>query len=137
MVVGAEQLLPGLKDSNVTDGLLFKMERDPRVTPVGRVIRRYSIDELPQLLNVLKGQMSLVGPRPLAVHPDDFGTLDGKRHCVPPGITGYWQIAGSNGLTYDEMVKLDFAYINNWSVWLDARLLARTIPALFNRRSPA
>jgi exopolysaccharide biosynthesis polyprenyl glycosylphosphotransferase len=137
MVVDAEQLLPGLKDSNVTDGLLFKMERDPRVTPVGRVIRRYSIDELPQLLNVLKGQMSLVGPRPLAVHPDDFGTLDGKRHCVPPGITGYWQIAGSNGLTYDEMVKLDFAYINNWSVWLDARLLARTVPALFNRRSPA
>jgi exopolysaccharide biosynthesis polyprenyl glycosylphosphotransferase len=137
MVVGAEHLLAELKDNNVTDGLLFKMERDPRVTPIGRLIRRYSIDELPQLLNVLKGEMSLVGPRPLAVHPDDFGTLDGKRHCVPPGITGYWQTVGSNGLSYDEMVKLDFAYINNWSVWLDARLLARTIPAVFNRRSPA
>jgi exopolysaccharide biosynthesis polyprenyl glycosylphosphotransferase len=137
MVVDAEGLLPTLRGNNVTDGLLFKMEHDPRVTSVGRLIRRYSIDELPQLFNVLKGEMSLVGPRPLAVHPDDFGTLDGKRHCVPPGITGYWQIAGSNGLSYDEMVKLDFAYINNWSVWLDARLLARTIPVVFNRRSPA
>ncbi|HEY1636115.1 MAG TPA: sugar transferase [Acidimicrobiales bacterium] len=136
MVVGAEHLLPELKVNNVTDGLLFKMEEDPRVTAVGRFIRRYSIDELPQLFNVLKGQMSLVGPRPLAVHPDEFGALDGRRHCVPPGITGYWQVAGSNGLTYDEMVKLDFAYINNWSVWLDARLLARTVPAVFHRRSP-
>jgi lipopolysaccharide/colanic/teichoic acid biosynthesis glycosyltransferase len=136
MVVDAEHLLPTLMDHNVTDGLLFKMAHDPRVTRVGQIIRRLSIDELPQLINVLRGQMSLVGPRPLPVDPEDFGTLDGKRHCVPPGITGYWQIAGSTGLAYDEMVKLDFAYINNWSVWLDARLLARTLPALLHRRGP-
>ena len=109
------------------------MRHDPRVTRVGRIIRKFSIDELPQLLNVVKGDMSLVGPRPLAVEPDSFGVLDGKRHSVPPGMTGYWQIAGGNGLTYQEMVKLDLAYIQDWSFWLDLRILARTIPAVFHR----
>ena len=133
MVVDADRMVDELADLNLTDGLLFKVAHDPRVTPVGRLIRRTSIDELPQLLNVLRGEMSVVGPRPLPVDPDDFGTLDGKRHSVPPGITGYWQIAGGTGLTYQEMVKLDLSYIQNWSLWVDLRLLARTVPALLTR----
>jgi exopolysaccharide biosynthesis polyprenyl glycosylphosphotransferase len=137
MVVGADRLVIDLRDQNVTDGLLFKLADDPRVTRVGRHIRRLSIDELPQLLNVLRGEMSLVGPRPLPVEPDAFGALDGKRHSVPPGITGYWQIAGGNDLTYAEMVKLDLSYIQNWSLWLDVLLLFRTLPALLHRRGPA
>jgi exopolysaccharide biosynthesis polyprenyl glycosylphosphotransferase len=133
MTAGAETEQAGLAEHNETDGLLFKVRHDPRVTPVGRIIRKFSVDELPQLLNVVKGDMSLVGPRPLAVDPDAFGALDGKRHSVPPGMTGYWQIAGGNGLTYQEMVKLDLAYIQDWSFWLDLRILARTIPAVIHR----
>lgn len=136
MIQGAERTIIDLRDRNATDGLLFKVYDDPRVTRVGKIIRRLSIDELPQLWNVLKGEMSLVGPRPLAVRPEDFGPIDDQRHAVTPGITGYWQIAGGNGLTYEEMVKLDLAYIQNWSLWLDVRLLARTVPALLNRRGP-
>jgi exopolysaccharide biosynthesis polyprenyl glycosylphosphotransferase len=137
MVVGADRMVIDLTDHNVTDGLLFKMENDPRVTAVGRIIRRLSIDELPQLFNVVRGEMSLVGPRPLPVDPDDFGALDGKRHSVPPGITGYWQVSGGPDLAYQEMVKLDLSYIQNWSLWLDLRLLARTVPALLHRHGPA
>lgn len=136
MVERAEDLVIDLRSQNVTNGLLFKVPGDPRVTPVGRVIRKLSIDELPQLWNVIRGEMSLVGPRPLPVQPEDFGRVDNKRHSVLPGITGYWQIAGGNGLTYEEMIKLDFAYINNWSLWLDVRLLLRTIPVVFRRRDP-
>ena len=136
MQVGADQLVAPLAAHNVTDGLLFKVRNDPRVTRVGSIIRRLSVDELPQLWNVLKGDMSLVGPRPLAAEASDFSVMDGRRHCVLPGITGYWQVAGGNGLTYQEMVKLDLAYIQNWSLWLDLRLLAKTIPALVHRRSP-
>ena len=133
MVVGADQMVDEMAELNITDGLLFKVRNDPRVTRVGRLLRRLSLDELPQLWNVLRGDMSMVGPRPLPVEPEDFGALDGKRHSVPPGITGYWQIAGGTGLTYQEMVKLDLAYIQNWSLWLDLRILARTVPALFTR----
>jgi exopolysaccharide biosynthesis polyprenyl glycosylphosphotransferase len=136
MVVGAERQVVDLRDHNASDGLLFKVRDDPRVTPVGRVIRRLSIDELPQLLNVLRGEMSLVGPRPLAVEPSDFDAFSNRRHRVTPGITGYWQISGGNGLTYDEMIRLDLAYITNWTLWLDIRLLLRTIPALAVRRDP-
>ncbi|MGH2785940.1 MAG: sugar transferase [Actinomycetota bacterium] len=134
MVQGAERLVIDLRDQNVNNGLLFKVRDDPRVTPVGKIIRRLSIDELPQLWNVVRGEMSLVGPRPLPVEPDDFNEVDNKRHSVPPGITGYWQIAGGHDLTYEEMVKLDLSYVQNWSLWLDVRLLFRTIPALVNRR---
>ena len=134
MVQGAERLVIDLRDQNVNNGLLFKVRDDPRVTPIGKIIRRFSIDELPQLWNVVRGEMSLVGPRPLPVEPDDFNAVDNKRHSVPPGITGYWQIAGGHDLTYEEMVKLDLSYVQNWSLWLDVRLLARTIPALVNRR---
>jgi exopolysaccharide biosynthesis polyprenyl glycosylphosphotransferase len=137
MQVGAERLVAPLAAHNVTDGLLFKMVNDPRVTRVGAIIRRLSVDELPQLWNVLKGDMSLVGPRPLAADASDFSVMDGRRHCVLPGITGYWQVTGGNGLTYQEMVKLDLAYIQNWSLWLDLRLLVKTVPALVHRSAPS
>ncbi|MEY2432517.1 MAG: hypothetical protein QOC92_2242 [Acidimicrobiaceae bacterium] len=136
MEVGAEHRATALEAQNVTDGLLFKVLDDPRVTRVGAIIRRLSIDELPQLWNVVKGDMSLVGPRPLAADANDFSVMDGRRHSVLPGITGYWQVTGGNGLTYQEMVKLDLSYIQNWSLWLDIRLLAKTFPALVHRRSP-
>ena len=134
MVVGAERLLVDLRDQNVTTGLLFKIHDDPRITRVGQFIRRLSMDELPQLWNVVRGEMSLVGPRPLAVAPEDFNAVDDQRHTVLPGITGYWQIAGGNGLTYEEMIKLDLSYINNWSLMTDVRILARTPAALLHRR---
>lgn len=133
MVEGAEQLVVSLRDRNSADGLLFKIRGDPRVTRIGRFLRRHSIDELPQLWNVLRGDMSLVGPRPLPVRPEDFGPLDGHRHVVPPGITGYWQIAPTDGLTYREMVRLDLAYVQEWSLWVDVAILARTVPALLRR----
>jgi exopolysaccharide biosynthesis polyprenyl glycosylphosphotransferase len=136
MVVGAERLIVDLRDRNANTGLLFKVYDDPRITRLGRAIRRLSIDELPQLWNVVRGDMSLVGPRPLAVEPEDFGAIENKRHSVPPGITGYWQIAGANDLTYEEMIKLDLAYIQNRSLLLDIWLLLRTPAALIHRRGP-
>jgi exopolysaccharide biosynthesis polyprenyl glycosylphosphotransferase len=136
MVVGAERLIVDLRDRNANTGLLFKIYDDPRITRLGRMIRRLSIDELPQLWNVVRGDMSLVGPRPLAVEPEDFGPIENKRHSVLPGITGYWQIAGCNDLTYEEMIKLDLAYIQNRSLFLDLRLLLRTPAALIHRRGP-
>jgi lipopolysaccharide/colanic/teichoic acid biosynthesis glycosyltransferase len=136
MVVGAERLIVDLRDRNASTGLLFKVYDDPRITRLGRTIRRWSIDELPQLWNVVRGEMSLVGPRPLALEPEDFGAIENKRHSVPPGITGYWQIAGCNDLTYEEMIKLDLAYIQNRSLLLDVWLLLRTPAALIHRRGP-
>ena len=137
MVVGADAMRSALTHRNFSDGLLFRIVDDPRITRVGRWLRQLSIDELPQLWNVVRGQMSLVGPRPLPVDPDAFGTADSERHTVLPGITGYWQISGGNGLAYQEMITLDLAYIRNWSLWLDIRLLLRTIPALVHRHDPA
>jgi exopolysaccharide biosynthesis polyprenyl glycosylphosphotransferase len=136
MVVGADRMKTELLDRNFSDGLLFRVADDPRITKVGRVLRRLSVDELPQLWNVVRGQMSLVGPRPLPVDPDAFSTGDSERHTVLPGITGYWQISGGNGLAYQEMITLDLAYIRNWSLWLDVRLLLRTVPALVHRHDP-
>jgi lipopolysaccharide/colanic/teichoic acid biosynthesis glycosyltransferase len=135
MVVGADQQLDVHRDANMNSGLLFKLEDDPRVTPLGRVLRRFSIDELPQLVNVLVGDMSLVGPRPLPVDPADFAELAQKRHVVRPGITGPWQVAGGNALDYDAMVELDLAYISGASFTRDLDLLARTIPAVLFRRA--
>jgi exopolysaccharide biosynthesis polyprenyl glycosylphosphotransferase len=137
MVVGADRLQAELRENNFSDGLLFRMDGDPRITRVGRIIRRLSIDELPQLWNVVRGEMSLVGPRPLPVDPDAFSQGESERHTVLPGITGYWQISGGNGLAYQEMIRLDLAYIRNWSLWLDLRLLLRTIPALVHRHDPS
>jgi exopolysaccharide biosynthesis polyprenyl glycosylphosphotransferase len=137
MVVGADTLRPQLQDHNFSDGLLFRMSGDPRITRVGRIIRRLSVDELPQLWNVVRGEMSLVGPRPLPVDPDAFSPGESERHTVLPGITGSWQISGGNGLAYQEMIRLDLAYIRNWTLWLDIRLLLRTVPALIHRHDPS
>ncbi len=137
MRVGAQAMVAELAEQNATDGLLFKLHKDPRVTRVGQWIRRTSIDELPQLFNVVTGQMSLVGPRPLPVAPDQFDAWDNERHATLPGITGYWQISGGNALGYDEMVRLDLAYVRKASLSLDLRLLARTVPALLHRHGPA
>jgi len=137
MTVGAERLRAAVAHRNVRDGLLFKVPNDPRVTAVGRVIRRLSIDELPQFWNVLRGEMSLVGPRPLPVDPDDFSPVDGARHTVAPGITGVWQVTTDRNVTYWQMVDMDLGYIRSWSFRLDLRLLLRTIPAVIHRRGPA
>jgi exopolysaccharide biosynthesis polyprenyl glycosylphosphotransferase len=135
MVAEAPQLQAELEAENEASGALFKIREDPRVTRVGKVLRRFSLDEMPQLVNVLRGQMSLVGPRPLPLR--DFERLDEwhrKRYMVLPGMTGLWQISGRSGLAFDDLVRLDFAYIENWSVWLDITILLRTIPAVLSRK---
>jgi exopolysaccharide biosynthesis polyprenyl glycosylphosphotransferase len=124
-----------LEGQNEADGALFKMRHDPRVTKVGRLLRRFSLDELPQLINVLRGQMSLVGPRPLPQR--DFDRLEDwhkKRYLVLPGITGLWQVSGRSDLDFDDLVRLDFLYLERWSVFLDLTILVKTVPAVFTRR---
>jgi lipopolysaccharide/colanic/teichoic acid biosynthesis glycosyltransferase len=135
MVVGAEEQRDDYVELNINSGLLFKLRDDPRVTPVGEILRRLSIDELPQLINVLKGDMSLVGPRPLPVSADEFDEPERARHAVPPGITGPWQVEGGNALAYPDMVDLDLTYIATRSLGYDLQLLARTVPPLLSRRS--
>jgi exopolysaccharide biosynthesis polyprenyl glycosylphosphotransferase len=135
MYQGAEHEQPSLEDRNEKSGALFKIRDDPRMTPVGRFLRAFSIDELPQLLNVLRGQMSLVGPRPLPMR--DYERLDEwhrRRYLVLPGITGLWQVSGRASLDFDDLVRLDFLYIESWSVFLDMALLVKTIPAVLRRR---
>ncbi|WP_217922597.1 sugar transferase [Miltoncostaea oceani] len=135
MRLGAEGEQDDLEHANEADGPLFKIRDDPRVTRVGRVLRRLSIDELPQLWNVLRGEMSLVGPRPLPRR--DFERLDDlhkKRYLVLPGVTGLWQVSGRSDLSFDELVRLDFYYIETWSIWLDLTIMARTIPVVLGRR---
>ena len=115
---------------------LFKIANDPRTTPVGRFLRRYALDELPQLFSVLKGDMSLVGPRPLITEEDRLFTgWQRRRYHVAPGITGPWQILGSSRVPVEDMVTLDYLYCSSWSLWLDAKILARTIPFLLSRNS--
>jgi exopolysaccharide biosynthesis polyprenyl glycosylphosphotransferase len=120
-----------LEAANEKKGPIFKMRNDPRVTPVGRFLRRWSIDELPQLFNVLRGEMSLVGPRPLPER--DYQQLDDwhrKRYLVLPGMTGLWQVSGRSELDFDELVRLDFLYLERWSVFLDLSIMLKTIPAV-------
>jgi lipopolysaccharide/colanic/teichoic acid biosynthesis glycosyltransferase len=114
---------------------MFKIPNDPRITRLGRVLRRYSLDELPQLLNVLKGQMSLVGPRPLVLDEDRYvGEWARRRLDLRPGMTGLWQVLGRSDIPFDEMVKLDYQYVTTWSLWYDVRLLFRTIPLVVQAR---
>jgi exopolysaccharide biosynthesis polyprenyl glycosylphosphotransferase len=135
MVVNADQRKESLKQYNQADGPLFKMKDDPRMTRVGRFIRRVSLDELPQIYNVLLGQMSLVGPRPpLAEEVAAYKPWHNQRLSVIGGITGLWQVSGRSDLTFDELCLLDIYYIENWSLALDIRILLQTIPhSLFGR----
>jgi exopolysaccharide biosynthesis polyprenyl glycosylphosphotransferase len=134
MVVGAELHLESLRPLNESNGLLFKMKDDPRITPVGRVLRRYSVDELPQLLNVLRGEMSLVGPRPpLPSEVDLYADDVHRRLLVRPGLTGLWQVSGRSGLSWDESVRLDLYYVDNWSMTSDLVIIAKTVRAVLGK----
>jgi len=131
----ADQIQDELEPLNELSGALFKIREDPRLTKVGRFLRRFSLDELPQLVNVVRGEMSLVGPRPLPMR--DFDRLEDwhkKRYLVLPGITGLWQVSGRADLDFDDLVRLDFLYLERWSVMLDLSILLKTIPAVITRR---
>lgn len=131
MVDNAEGLQNQLRQENEVDGPIFKIRGDPRVTRFGKILRKYSLDELPQLINVFKGEMSLVGPRPFPVEQiekEDLRQL--KRLSVRPGITGLWQIRGRSDISFARLIKWDIWYINNWSFWLDLNILLQTIPAV-------
>jgi exopolysaccharide biosynthesis polyprenyl glycosylphosphotransferase len=133
MVPAAEKIQEKLEHLNEMAGPVFKIKNDPRITPLGRVLRRTSIDELPQLFNVFKGDMSLVGPRALPVRDYELFSEDWhrRRFSVPPGITCLWQVSGRNSITFDQWMVLDMQYIDRWSLWLDLKILALTIPAVF------
>jgi len=135
MVVDAEERKNELNGANENDGLMFKMRRDPRVTRIGRVLRRLSLDELPQLLNVLRGEMSMVGPRPPL--PDEVARYDEvevRRLAVKPGITGLWQVSGRSDLSWDETLAIDLRYVDNWSLSGDVDVMARTLRAVVDGR---
>jgi len=137
MYPGAEHVRHDLAAANEVDGPLFKIKQDPRVTPVGRLLRVTSLDELPQLLNVIRGDMSLVGPRPFIV--PESAQIDGwaaRRYDVRPGMTGLWQVSGRNDLGYDELRRLDYAYVASWSLLWDLKIMWQT-PACVLRRHGA
>ncbi len=133
MITNAEQLKEDLFEQNETGGVIFKIREDPRITRIGRVIRKLSIDELPQLYNVLKGDMSLVGPRP---HPpkevEQYTLNDRRRLEVTPGLTCFWQVGGRSEIDFAHQVNLDVEYIESQSLWLDLKLLLKTIPAVLS-----
>ncbi|HZT15357.1 MAG TPA: sugar transferase [Gaiellaceae bacterium] len=135
MVEGAARLQAELERHNEASGALFKIRDDPRVTRVGRALRRFSLDEVPNVLNVLRGEMSLVGPRPLPLR--DYRQLrpwHRRRYHVLPGLTGLWQVAGRSDLSFDDLVRLDFYYLENWSIWLDITILIKTPYAVFTQK---
>ena len=135
MRLDAERYLAALREQNEATGPLFKMRNDPRVTRVGRVLRRLSLDELPQLFNVLRGEMSLVGPRPpLAAEVAEYEDWHMGRLQAVPGMTGLWQVSGRSEIAFHDMVRLDLHYIHNWSLVLDLEILLRTIPAVLSSR---
>ncbi len=135
MVPDADARLQEVSHLNELDGPVFKIRNDPRITRVGRVIRKLSIDELPQLFNVLKGEMSLVGPRPpLPSEVEQYEDWQLRRLSVMPGITCIWQISGRNELSFDDWVRLDLQYIDNQSIWQDCRILLLTLPAVLHGR---
>jgi lipopolysaccharide/colanic/teichoic acid biosynthesis glycosyltransferase len=135
MVHNADQLREQMALLNESSGPLFKIRKDPRLTQVGRFIRRYSLDELPQLINVLRGEMSLIGPRPnLPSEVEHYQDWMTKRLSVRPGLTGLWQVSGRSDLTFDEMVLLDIYYVENWTMGLDLNILLRSVPAVLRAR---
>ena len=135
MSVDAEQRLGGLAHLNEHDGVLFKIREDPRITPVGRILRRWSLDELPQLWNVLWGDMSIVGPRPpLPSEVERYSDNVRRRLLVKPGLTGLWQVSGRAGLPWEEAVRLDLYYVENWSLSMDAMVIAKTVAAVLRRQ---
>ena len=136
MVHGAEERLPEVKHLNSHEGPVFKAVNDPRVTRFGRLVRRFSLDELPQLWNVLRGEMSLVGPRPpLPEEVARYERWQRRRLSMKPGVTGLWQVSGRNDIPgFEEWMALDLAYIDNWSLALDAKILLRTIPTVLSGR---
>jgi lipopolysaccharide/colanic/teichoic acid biosynthesis glycosyltransferase len=135
MVVEADRMLDNIRHLNESDNILFKVKNDPRVTPVGRVLRKFSIDELPQLFNVLRGEMSLVGPRPpLAKEVAEYESDVHRRLLVRPGMTGLWQVSGRSQLSWDETVRLDLYYVDNWSMMTDLVIMAKTVKAVLASR---
>jgi lipopolysaccharide/colanic/teichoic acid biosynthesis glycosyltransferase len=137
MVVDAEERKSEVAHLNAhlaTDARMFKIPEDPRITRVGGVLRKYSIDELPQLVNVLRGDMSLVGPRPLIPHEHQYVNDWGLRRLdLTPGLTGLWQVFGRSEIPFSEMLVLDYLYVTNWTLWGDIKLVARTVPVLLGR----
>jgi lipopolysaccharide/colanic/teichoic acid biosynthesis glycosyltransferase len=132
MQADAQALQAELEALNEADGAVFKIKDDPRVTPLGRWLRALSIDELPQLINVLRGEMSLVGPRPLPLRDNELlAAWHKQRHVVLPGMTGLWQVRGRSDTSFDEMIDLDLLYIDSWSLWLDFSIMLRTAGAVF------
>jgi lipopolysaccharide/colanic/teichoic acid biosynthesis glycosyltransferase len=128
MVVNAEAKLADLMPVNDLDGVLFKLRRDPRITPIGAKLRKYSMDEFPQFINVLKGEMSLVGPRPaLPSEASQYADHVHRRLVVKPGLTGMWQVNGRSELSWEESVRLDLRYVENWSFALDLQILWKTV----------
>jgi exopolysaccharide biosynthesis polyprenyl glycosylphosphotransferase len=135
MVMDAERLLEKYKHKNEVDGPIFKIKNDPRITRIGRILRKYSLDELPQLFNVLEGTMSLVGPRPLPINQVEKEDLKQLRRLeIRPGITGLWQIRGRSDISFSRLVKWDMWYISNWSFWLDLNILWQTFPVVIKGR---
>lgn len=135
MVVDAEQRLAALREKNEQTGPTFKMARDPRVTAIGRFIRKYSIDELPQLLNVLRGEMSIVGPRPpVPSEVAQYQPWQRRRLSVVPGLTCFWQVMGRNKIGFDEWMLLDLQYVDQWSIGKDVSLIGRTVPVVVTGR---
>jgi lipopolysaccharide/colanic/teichoic acid biosynthesis glycosyltransferase len=131
MVVDAEARLAELMPANDSDGVLFKLRRDPRITAIGAKLRKYSVDELPQLINVVKGEMSLVGPRPaLPAEAAQYADHVRRRLVVKPGLTGMWQVNGRSDLSWEESVRLDLRYVENWSFALDLQILWKTVSVI-------
>lgn len=135
MVTNADDLLDQLKDKNECDGPVFKISNDPRLTKVGIFIRKYSIDELPQIINILKGDMSIVGPRPPLINEvEQYTEYEYKRLSVKPGLTCYWQISGRSDISFQHWIELDLKYINERSLWTDAKIIIKTFPAVLGHR---
>jgi lipopolysaccharide/colanic/teichoic acid biosynthesis glycosyltransferase len=133
MLENAEELKQGLLNKNEMDGPVFKIKEDPRVTKLGGFLRKTSLDELPQLFNVLKGDMSLVGPRPpLPSEVSNYDLWHRRKLCMKPGLTCLWQVNGRNKINFEKWMKLDLEYIDNWSLLLDFKILLKTIPAVLS-----